>query len=346
MREVQDRGGDITPRFIEMIDSCIQCRGCETACPSSVPYGRLIETTIVSLNDKGHSTSPRWLVSALRPLGSRHLLALGSSVLGIAQRLGLQTQRWGVPPLPLRRQPLRATGRDVYLHTGCVMDAWYRPVHQAVIDVLGAMNLGARLAERGGDCCGALHHHAGDLNTARKLAARTMRAFPGAAPILVDSAGCGAALKEYGELLGTAEAEDFAARVYDVHEYVELHADRLPTPPAKAPWSGRVVIQDPCHLRHAQRAHDSVQRLLSRFGSVDMLDDEGMCCGSGGSFSLQHPELAREVRDRKHQSIQRSGASIVASANPGCAGFLQPEGATTQHPMILLAQALGLREPT
>lgn len=347
MREIQDREAPITARFVEMIDTCIQCRGCETACPSSVPYGRLVEGTIATLTEEGHETSPRWLRLALQPLRSPLVLGLGSKAIGLGQRLGLRTSKLGIPPLPLRQEPLIATGNDVWLHTGCVMDAWYRPVHQAVLDVLTAMGIGASLPDKGGACCGALHHHAGDQPSAVSLASRTMAAFPGSNPILLDSAGCGAAMKEYGDLLGTPEALAFSKRVFDIHEFIEQNADALPKVSTKAKWSGTVVVQDPCHLRHVQQTHDSVRSLLTRFGDVAVLDDEGLCCGAGGSFSLKHTELSSTIRERKHASIQRSKATIVASANPGCAGFLQPDGARTEHPMVLVAQALNdLPEPT
>ncbi len=341
MREIQDRGAPITDRFVEMIDTCVQCRGCETACPSTVPYGRLVEQTIDALTDQGHQVSPRWLRIALQPLRFRPLLSAGSTILALVQKLGVPTDRLGVPALALRRQPLVATGSDVWLHRGCVMDTWYRPVHQATVDVFGLMGFGVAMPERGADCCGALHHHAGDTKAALSLAIRTMNGFPGDRPIIVDSAGCGAAMKEYGVLLGTEEAVAFSERVYDVHEFIEDNHDRLPAMTGRARWSGTVVVQDPCHLRHVQKTHDSVRSLLQRFGDVGILDDEGLCCGAGGSFSLQHPDLADGIRQRKEASIARSGATIVASANPGCSGFLQQAGTTTEHPMILLAQALG-----
>ena len=121
-----------------------------------------------------------------------------------------------------------ATGDDVWLFTGCVMDAWQRDIHRAAIAVLGACGAGVALPGPGAACCGALHVHAGLRSDAARLARRVMRAFPGSAPILVDSAGCGAALKDYGHLLGTGEAERFSARVMDIHEWLAERADRLP----------------------------------------------------------------------------------------------------------------------
>lgn len=340
MREVQDRGTPVTARFVEMIDTCVQCRGCETACPSQVPYGRLVQGTIDSLAEAGQETSPRWIRLALRPLSNRPLLKAGSLLLAGAQRLGLPTAALGVPKLPIRQEALQATGTDVWLFTGCVMDAWYRDVHHASMQVLGALGLGVGLPGSGANCCGALHHHAGDHGAANKLAERTMTAFPGTSPILVNSAGCGAALKEYGDLLNTEAARDFSTRVFDIHEFVAERAESLPERSEAAPWSGSLAIQDPCHLRHVQRSHSAVHQLLGRYGEVRVLDDDGLCCGAGGTFSLKHPDLASGIRDRKHESIARTGATIVASANPGCAGFLAAEGTTVEHPMVLLAACI------
>lgn len=343
MREINDNALPITPRFVEAIDGCIQCRGCETACPSGVPYGRLISGARAGLVEEDKLPSPRWLTLSLRALRWHPLVLIGSTMAAIGQRLGVPLTKLGLPPLSLRRTPLVATGTDVFLHTGCVMDAWYRPVHQATLDVLSSMGVGAKLAGSGGACCGALSEHAGDHKTATQMAQRTMKAFAGDEPIIVNSAGCGAAMKEYGEHLGTTEARVFSARVVDLFEYLEQHADQLPETSDPAKWSGTVAIQDPCHLRHVQQVHGSVHTVLARFGETLTLDDEGLCCGAGGSYSVTHPGIAADVRQRKIDSIERTSAKVVASANPGCAGHLAAGGVETCHPIELVAQALRTR---
>jgi glycolate oxidase iron-sulfur subunit len=166
-----------------------------------------------------------------------------------------------------------------------------------------------------------------------------MAALPGEAPILVDSAGCGAQLKDYGHLLGGPEAEAFGRRVRDVHEWLAERLDRLPAPPTEA--RPRVAVQDPCHLRHVQRAHLPVRAVLGRFVDLVELDDEGLCCGAGGAYSVLQPELAGGIRDRKLAAIGRSGAGIVASANPGCSLHLAAAGVDARHPLELVADALG-----
>ena len=167
-----------------------------------------------------------------------------------------------------------------------------------------------------------------------------MAALPGDRPILVDSAGCGAALKRYGHLLGTPVAEAFAARVLDVHEWLAPQMGRLPTGRRTA---GSVIVHDPCHLRHAQGCHGAVRDVLQPYMEVVELDDDGLCCGAGGAYSLSEPALADEVRQRKVAAIRRaagrSGSTVVVSANPGCTMHLVAAGVDVRHPMELLSEA-------
>ncbi len=339
MMRLADEGMEIDDRFIASMDSCIQCRACETACPAHVPYGRLMEATREALASDRRGYVPRWKRAAFRTLGRHRLLLAGSTALAVAQRLRLVPRRLGIPPLALRRPRLRSSGVDVWLFTGCVMDAWQRPVHAATKRVIEATGRGVALAGHDGSCCGALHVHAGLGDDARRLAERTMRAFPGTAPILVDSAGCGAQLKDYGHLVGTPEAERFAARVLDVHEWLACHLDDLPEPVGRV--RGPVAVQDPCHLRHVQRVHESVRAVLEPHADLVELDDDGMCCGAGGAYSVFEPELATAVRDRKLEAIDRSGGTVVVSANPGCTAHLQVAGVTVRHPMEIIDEALG-----
>jgi glycolate oxidase iron-sulfur subunit len=231
----------------------------------------------------------------------------------------------------VRRAPLRSTGTDVWLFTGCVMDAWQRDVHAALARVLDAMDVGWRtpLVRRGAGCCGALHEHAGLAVEAQRAVERAVASMPGAAPILVDSAGCGAMLKQHSD------------RVLDVHEWLAMHADRLPAARRVAAGGSSVVVQDPCHLRHAQRTHQHVRTVLRPYvASLVELDDEGLCCGAGGAYSALHPEEAAAIRDRKLAAVARSGAAVVASANPGCMLHLAAAGLVVRHPIELIDDAV------
>lgn len=318
------------------LDTCIQCRGCEPACPSGVPYGQLIEAA-----HRARPVSKRWLRWGLRALPHRRLVAGGTRVIGALQTIRLAPRRFGRLPWRLgSRLNGSVTSPDVWIFTGCVMDAWYRPVHRALADVLDALGTSYAVTSSG-HCCGALHSHAGWRTEAVRRAEHTMTLFPGSAPILVDSAGCGAALKEYGHLLGTDSAAEFATRVRDVHEWLAPRIDELMVTPRDT--RPRVIVQDPCHLRHVQRAHQFVRSCLAPFADLVELDDDGVCCGAGGAYSIVEPEMARRVRDRKIDSIRRADPDRrlpVASANPGCAQHLASAGCQVVHPLEIIARAL------
>lgn len=342
MRAVHDHDAAVDATFVHVIETCVQCRGCEPACPSGVPFGRLMEGTRHTLAEAGTIT-PRWQRWGFAVLGHHRLLLAGSTLLALGQRLRLVPKRLGVGSLPMRRgRTVGRTGTDTWLFTGCVMDAWMRGTHRSTARVLDALGVTYSPPGRSGACCGALHTHAGLTDAARRLAERVITSMPGEAPVLVNSAGCGAALKDYGRLLGTPQAAAFSARVRDIHEYIaprmdELDVQRYPSP---------VIIQDPCHLRHVQKSHAAVRTVLGAVAPLVELDDDGLCCGAGGAFSALQPELAASIRDRKLAGIARAGASgsdgrcVVASANPGCAMHLQAAGVIVRHPIDLLAEAL------
>jgi glycolate oxidase iron-sulfur subunit len=285
--------------------------------------------------------TPRWQRLAFSALGRHRLLLTGSTLLALAQRVRLVPARLGLPRLAVRRGPRpRDTGNDAWVFTGCVMEAWQRETHRATADVMTAVGETYSLPRSGGDCCGALHVHAGLDDAARRLATRVMASMPGDAPVVVNSAGCGAALKDYGHLLGTEDAAAFAKRVVDVHEWLVPRLERLTV----TRRHGSVIVQDPCHLRHVQRAHLPVREVLGCVADVIELDDEGLCCGAGGAYSALQPELAGTIRERKVGAIrraeQRSGATVVASANPGCAMHLGAVGVNIRHPIDLVAEAI------
>ncbi len=336
MRSVHFDDAEITDDFVHFMETCVQCRGCEPACPSGVPFGQLMEGTRETLSAENRMT-PWWQRLGYRVLGHHRLLLIGSTLLAAGQRLRLVPKKLGLPKLALKRGPEPAsTGDETWLFTGCVMDAWQRQTHRNTAKVLAALGLTYRVPGSGAACCGALHVHAGLTDEAKQLAERVMRSMPGDAPIVVNSAGCGAALKDYGHLVGTSEAHEFSARVRDASEFVAPLIDRLPVRRRLGP----VTVQDPCHLRHVQRAHLPVRTVLAAVADVVELDDDGLCCGAGGAYSTLQPELAGEIRERKLAAIERAGPQVVASANPGCAFHLAAAGVNVKHPMDLVAEAL------
>ena len=349
MRAVDLDGAPIDDAFVRAMDECIQCRGCEAACPSSVPFGHLMEGTRAALYEhRGDEKLPasrrfaEWVAYRMLLPHHRVLLAFTWLVL-VAQRLRLVPRRFGLPRLEADRlrTPLPAEGPgtgDAYLFPGCVMDAWDRGVHDDAVAVMRAVGAQPMLSGRGSDCCGALHAHAGREEQARALARRVIASMPGDAPVVVDSAGCGAAMKDYGRRLGTAEARAFSARVRDFSEWVGQQAD---VPGGSAARSS-IVVQDPCHLRHVQKAHLAVRTVLAKHYDILETDDDGLCCGAGGAYSALQRELSTAVRERKVDAIRAAGGlhPIVASANPGCTMHLRAVGLDVRHPATLLREAL------
>lgn len=357
MRAVEAATAPIDETFLEVIDSCVQCLGCEAACPSSVPFAHLIEDTRAALAE--HPARPRlrrWIDRFIfgRVVAWPIVLRIGGWLLFIAQRLRLIPRRFraslpSLTPTALRRRHTIGVGGspDAWLFTGCVMDAWMRDVHVAAATV--GLATGARMARpaRGGECCGALALHAGYRADARRLAERVIASMPGTAPVVVDSAGCGAALKDYGTLVGTDSARAFAARVVDVHEWL-AQPRALPLIRTDQP----VIVQDPCHLRHVQRTHGAVRTVLGAAYELIEIPDDGLCCGAGGAYSMQQPGTARQIAQRKAESISAAAAAagirhddiVVASANPGCAMQLRSCGFVVAHPVELLAAALDAAE--
>ena len=337
MREVQDNGAPVTSQVSDAFATCVQCRGCEPACPSGVNYGQLIEATNTALATP-RSTRRRRLMFA--PLSRPRILRIGSVALAIAARLRLVPQRFGIPQgLPLIQRRHHASGSDVYLFTGCVMDAWQRDVHHASQRVIEATGHTVTPTGPLAPCCGALHAHGGLAPEARSRATATIAALSNDdRPILVNSAGCGAAMKEYGRLLGTDAAASFSSRVFDIQEWLAGYVSELP---AVDPLPLVTAVQDPCHLRHVQRSHLATRTVLAPFVTrIVELDDEGLCCGAGGAYSVTQPELARQIRARKVSAINRVAPDVVASANPGCSMHLAAAGVTAVHPMVLIDQAL------
>lgn len=327
--------------------------------------------------ERHHSSSPLWLRVGYKLLPHRRLLRSAVAIGAVAQRLRLVPKKLNLPTIPLRQGKLRPSGDPsrsspnstigngnsnigesdpsrentstdsssvgidggtVWLFTGCIMDAAMRDVHLASQKVIEATGTKVGFPNRQANCCGSLHRHAGLAKDATKLARRTIAAFPGDAPILVNSAGCGAVLKDYGNILQTAEASHFSTRIKDIHEWLAEHG--LPPVITETSPKPRVAVLDPCHLRHAQGAHNSVREAIQPYAEIVELDDQGMCCGAGGAYSLTHPEIAIAIRTRKIEAIQRSGATQIAAANPGCILHLQNPlqalGISIAHPIKII----------
>jgi glycolate dehydrogenase iron-sulfur subunit len=361
------------------LDRCLGCRACESVCPSGVIYGPALEAARAILaRARGLPAGLRaglWLLA--RP-GRQHLLWLLAR-LARATRLPERLARDAAGPGPARATPapvfalamLAATrpgngaGRraaaprprrappaseEVALLDGCVMDGLFRHVHDATRRVLAMNGLAVR-AVPGQVCCGALAAHAGHDALARSLARANIRAFDAAAPgctVVADSAGCGAALKAYGEWLAddplAERARAFAARVRDVSEVL---ADRGPQ--MAGALDLRVAYDAPCHLHHAQRVTEAPLAILRAIPGLEVVPLEGSdrCCGSAGLYSLLQPGLSREVLEAKLRAVVATGADVVATGNPGClmqigaGALLAGLDVELRHPVELLDRAYG-----
>jgi len=342
------------------IAQCLGCRACETACPSGVPYGHLLEATRATLAQTrpipfvarlilGIFSRPALLRLAMA--GSRILRAtnLPRALAWLPGRAGFSLAMLAStsPPFPRQKYQLPSTptrGACTLLR-GCVMEGLYSHTNQATERTLAAN--GFSLSETPGQrCCGALHAHAGDLDGARKLARANVAAFEksGAEFIVVNAAGCGAMMKDYGHLLHddpkwAARAESVAARVRDVSE---LLAAAGPVPGGPLPL--RVTYDAPCHLLHAQRIVDPPLRMLAAIPGLEIvpLADADQCCGSAGIYNLIEPEVSDRVLDVKLERIADTNATMVATGNPGClmqigAGLRRNhQRVTAVHPVDLL----------
>ncbi len=321
------------------LDRCLGCRGCETACPSGVPYGALLEAARATV--AAHRPLPlearvilgvfgrRWLLRPvltvlrlLRDTGLASLLSRLPGRLGQAHAMLAST----APALAVsRRTAARAAAaperESASLLTGCVMDGLFAHVHDATRRVLVTNGYTVREAAEQ-QCCGALHAHAGDREGARVLARANIAAFEagGAALIAVNAAGCGAMCKSYDHLLAddaawAPRARAFVARVRDVSE---LLATAGPVPGGALPMT--VTVDNPCHQQHAQRLVREPASVLAAIPGLEVrpLADADLCCGSAGIYNLIEPDVAARVLQPKLVAIGETGAPLVVSGNPGC----------------------------
>jgi glycolate dehydrogenase iron-sulfur subunit len=336
------------PDFRQHIYACLDCRACQTACPSGVQYGAIIEAaraiaepitpaekTVGRAILGNVFTRPRLLdtlglglrlyqrsglQSAVRKSGALRLLPQRlremESMLAPAQG-GLR--RWGAPQVTPAKGEVRYR---VGFIEGCIMPQLFGDTNAATVRVLAANGCVVYSPPRQG-CCGALQMHTGDRPTAQDLARRNVDAFSGLGldAIIINAAGCGSTLKEYGALLRddpayAARAEEFAHKVKDVSEF--LASIDLVEPTHSVPI--RVTYQDACHLVHGQGIRNQPRKLLRMVPGLELVEmkDSDVCCGSAGIYNLTHPDVSVELLEQKMDHLLKTGVSAVVAANPGC----------------------------
>jgi glycolate oxidase iron-sulfur subunit len=385
MTQVLD-GAELNDATAEHLDRCLGCMACVPACPSGVRYDRLIEAARTWVEDAGerperaddefHRTlrgratrsaifavfpHPRRLRLLARPLRAAQRLGLDDLVRRsalperlspqLAAAMRLAPPRPGkVPALPhfvAARGERRAV---VGMLTGCVQGVFFPQVNTATARVLSAEGCDVHIPQ-GQGCCGALSLHAGRKQEAVRLAKHTITTFEraGVDTIVVNSAGCGSAMKEYGQLLSgepdwAGRAAALAAKVSDFAEFLAALTGPGGRDAPRHPLPVTAVYQDACHLGHAQGIKAQPRALLREIPELTLTEtgDGGVCCGSAGVYNLLQPQTARELGDRKAATIQATGAQLLISANPGCtlqiASALAAQGVTM--PVAHTAQVL------
>ncbi|WP_453994342.1 heterodisulfide reductase-related iron-sulfur binding cluster [Bacillus nitroreducens] len=339
----------LNEQFMDPVFQCLDCRACTTACPASVDVGGLIEEARGQIRQAMPLTGAKKAVSKLFLEGlfphQNRLNSLGS-LLKFYQKSGIQkavrkTGLINIMPkhlvemesiMPEINTPVRKkyknenvikakgeTKNEVAFLTGCVMDVMFSDINESTINVL-TRNGNDVVIPKNQTCCGALHVHAGDRETGRKLAKQNIEAFKDSETIVVNAAGCGCMLKEYAELFKDepewkAKAEEFSEKVEDISKY--LHDTGYEKP--KAELNTRITYHDACHLAHGQGIRQEPRDLLLNIPGVEMvhMPNADRCCGSAGIYNITNPEMAGAVLESKMENVP-DDVEMISMGNPGC----------------------------
>ena len=354
-------GAAITPSYVGHIDLCLACRGCESACPSGVRYGRMVEDARAQIEA---GIRRGWTNRLARRFVFGHLLESRASLtfagtllylyeasgfkalvraLGFLKLLGRLGELEQLAPSAEPPFFFSQIGRTflpqgprrfrVALMAGCIANIAFARLNEATVRVLQRNGCEVVVPEEQG-CCGALHLHSGLREEARKLARRNIAAVldGGFDAIITNAAGCGSTLKEYAELLEddpqyAARAREFSSKMRDVTEFlagIELNS-------RMGPLNATVTYQDSCHLAHGQRVRTAPRKLLAAVPGLTVREMAGsdICCGSAGIYNVVQSEMSARILERKMESVKATGAGIIATANPGC--ILQLQAGVRSH---------------
>lgn len=346
MRALQAGTLELEAPVARHLDLCLGCRACEAVCPSGVQYGALLEHTRDHVE---HSFQRGWFQTFLRrvaieqvfPFPGRMKLALLPlkflRAIGLDRFLPAALQEaaslvpkdavaFDVPvftPAFAKHPPGTAEPRSVGFVRGCVMPVLFGSTNDNTVRLLSRAGCDVHAPVSQG-CCGALYAHSGQLDRARECARRNIAAFEAldVSCIVINAAGCGSTLKEYGSLLSgdpqwATRAESFAKKVRDLSEVL---TPSTPPPAGVPPTTGRVAYHDACHLAHAQRITREPRALVKGVAGAHWVElpESDLCCGSAGTYNLTEPEMAARLQERKIQNILKSGATTVVTSNPGC----------------------------
>ena len=339
MRALQDGRAPLNDTTVRHIDLCLGCRACEVACPSGVQYGALLESTRAHVEKKYQRSAfqrflRRVVIEKVFPFPVRMKLALLPVKVIRALRaeallpkfasdaLALIPYEWkeGKWPEVSLRAPVSEPGKRVGFIRGCVMNVFFGDTNKASVQLLNQAGCDVITPSDQG-CCGALHAHGGNLQEARACARRNIAAFEkhDLDAIVINAAGCGSTLKEYGHLLHddpkwATRAQAFSSKVKDLTEVLSKEEFKVQSSKCQ------VTYHDACHLCHAQRIAKHPRELLKAVAGENFVElaESEVCCGSAGSYNLTEPEMAERLQLRKAENILRSGAQVVVTTNPGC----------------------------
>ncbi len=361
--------------LVAALDTCLGCRACETACPSGVEYGTILEMARTHIEEAGLRpasqsfarsqllatlTSPSRLSASLKAANLVSRFTCGKMPAFAAKMLSgksgvslpLPSGDAQIHELPECSPSTTAKRYRVGFLAGCVMRVMFGDVNAATVRVLQANGCEVITPASSG-CCGALHLHTGQhadgLEKARALIVSFEPLLDSLDAIVINSAGCGSTLKEYGALLANdsayaERAAKFSAKVRDVHEWLVGVGI---TPPESKPVDRVVTYHDACHLAHGQKIRTQPRVLLQSIPGIRLveMDESDTCCGSAGTYNLTEPDMARRLLEKKLANLKATGSEIVATGNPGCLAWIR-QGAEEAgmklricHPVELLDEA-------
>ena len=366
MRMVTDGRSDVNARIEHHLHLCLDCRACETACPSGVRYGRLIEPFRLAMEESDQSLTKRFdlfrelilyrifpYADRMRKLCVPLKIAQRFGIFQIIQRLGLLRLIPGRlghmaslmpseipdgPPLPSFLPSFGRRRARVAFFVGCVADAVFRHTHWATLRVLQQNGCDV-IIPQGQGCCGAIHYHAGSRDGTRKMADANVTAFDldEVDAVIVNHGGCGTMLKEYGLHWPDADQprrEAFSRKVRDVHEFL----DELGPVTPEGPIPAVATYHDACHLAHGQKVVQPPRKLLGLIPELQLRDlpESEICCGSAGTYNLNQPKMGNRLAERKVSNIDATQAQIVLAANSGCLLHIGRELRRQRHPALLM----------
>lgn len=373
MRGVAEGRIDWTEDVVKHLDLCLECRACETACPSGVQYGSLLEAArediaktykrplrerlILSVLRDGLFPYPRRMRWALAPIR-----LFGGIIRGLSGILPKDLRRMlDLLPPKIERQSaytlpevMPAEGERRYrvaLLTGCVASVLFARTNWATARVL-ARNGCEVIIPKAQGCCGALHLHSGAPETTREFARHNLNVFDidEVDAVIVNSAGCGSTVREYKEVLASdpryaEKAEAFSQKVKDISVFLQ----EIELRPMSKPLNQKVAYHDACHLSHGQGVRQEPRKLLASIPGVDVVDlrDPEICCGSAGLYNILQPDMAGRLLNNKVEAVLETGVKVLATGNPGClmqiAKGLRERGSEVRvvHPIELVAQGYG-----